>query len=169
MGKTRIAREITINAPRHDVWKALSDFGHVENLNPNIASSHLTSLRKSGIGITRHCDLTALGATLEERVTEWKEDAYMAVDAYDFENLDTLKEMHEYFWLEEDGAKTILKGTLEYKLSEDIGSVMNELVIERINIKRWIELLAGTKKYVETHTPVDRTAVLHTEEVRTLL
>ena len=169
MSKTRIAREITINAPRHDVWVALSDFGHVSLLNPSISRSYLTSDTASGIGTTRHCDLNAFGAGFEECVTAWEEDTYLEVNAYDFENLVSLETMHEYFWLEGNDEQTILRGTLEYEVSEDVGSIMNVLLIDRTNIKSWNALLAGTKQFVESHEPARSAAVLHTEDVRTLI
>ena len=169
MSRTRIAREITINAPRHEVWKAISDFGHVSLLNPNIKRSYLTSHKQSGIGITRHCDLHSFGATVDEKVTGWEEDIRLEVDATGFNNLMSLKKMHESFQLEDDDDGTILRGTLEYEVTEDVGSIMNLLVIDRTNIKSWIELLAGTKRFVESHQPVDRKSVLHTEDVRTVM
>ena len=169
MSKTRIVREITIDAPRHDVWMALSDFGHVSRLNPNIAQSYLTSSQQTGIGTTRHCDMNAFGATVEERITDWEEDTFLEVDVYDFENLMSLKTMHETFRLEDDDNRTILCGTLEYEVLPDVGSILNVLVIDRTNIKNWNALLAGTKQYVESHKPVDRNSILHTEEVRTAL
>ena len=169
MSRTRIAREITIHAPRHEVWKALSDFGHVSQLNPNIKRSYLTSLQESGVGTTRHCEMHAFGATIEEQVTGWEEDARLEVDAFGFYNLMSLKKMHECFQLQDNDEGTVLRGTLEYEVSEDVGSIMNLLIIDRTNIKSWNELLAGTKKFVESHEPVDRKSPLHTEEIRTVL
>jgi hypothetical protein len=71
---------IDIDASATNTWRALSDFGNVFRINPLVESSHLTSDWTQGEETTRHCDLTIVGASVEERITDWQEGVgYSAV------------------------------------------------------------------------------------------
>ena len=70
---TTIKREITINQSTEKVWKALADFGNICHGHPAVSKSFITSTQKEGVGATRHCDFTMMGASAEEKVTEWNE------------------------------------------------------------------------------------------------
>ncbi len=68
MKKTIIIRRVVIDAPKEKVWASLADFGNVQNLSPNVSKSYLTSDQISGLGATRHCDFTSMGAQVEEKI-----------------------------------------------------------------------------------------------------
>ena len=71
MQKTRIAHEVAIDAPKQNVWEVLSDFGNVYRTSPNIIKSYLTSDQKQGVGTTRHCDFTSMGAPILNSPETW--------------------------------------------------------------------------------------------------
>lgn len=86
-----ITREVWIDTPRQKVWKVLADFGNVYLTSPNITKSYATSDQETGLGATRHCDLTLFGANLEERIVGWDEGHSLKIDIYDWENLPIIK------------------------------------------------------------------------------
>jgi hypothetical protein len=61
---TIISREIAINKPKEDVWKAIAKFGDICHGSPTVAKSHVTSEQQEGVGATRHYDFTIMGATV---------------------------------------------------------------------------------------------------------
>lgn len=89
MKTTTLPRSVLINAPKDKVWKALADFGNVMNLSTNVTKSYLTSEKKTGVGTMRHCDLSRMGAQLEERIVDWKERESMTIDIFEKKNLAT--------------------------------------------------------------------------------
>lgn len=59
---TRISRSVHIDASAEEVWQAPGeDFGRV---------SKLTSEGAVGVGATRHCKLSMMNATLDERISD---------------------------------------------------------------------------------------------------
>lgn len=160
MKKTVITRKIAINAPKQKVWNALADFGNVQHMNPGITNSYITSSKKTGVGTERHCDLAAFGAELEERITEWNEGESMKIDIYQSKNVPLVASMKAMFLLTENGNGTILQGTFEYGISNSIGSVMNNLVMKKMNIKSWETFIAGIKLHVETGVNVKKDTVV---------
>ena len=67
---TQIIREIPIKLEPAQVWAQLADFGNICHGHPAVKKSFITSAQKTGVGATRHCDLTMMGATAEERVAD---------------------------------------------------------------------------------------------------
>ena len=83
MKKTVINRYVLVNAPKQKVWEALADFGNVQNLSPGVRKSYLTSEQLNGVGAERHCDFSAMGAEVEERIVAWNEGESMEIDIYE--------------------------------------------------------------------------------------
>jgi hypothetical protein len=87
MGKiTTIKREIEINQSKDKVWKALADFGNICHGHPSVSKSFITSTQKEGVGATRHCDFTMMGASAEEKVTEWNEGKNIKIEVEKLKN-----------------------------------------------------------------------------------
>jgi carbon monoxide dehydrogenase subunit G len=160
MKKTTITRSIKINASKEKVWEALADFGNVQNLSPNVAKSYLTSDTKNGLGATRHCDFTSMGAQVEEKITEWNEGHSLRIELYDPKNLPMMRGMNAYFEVAEQGDKTKLQGTFEYGMSNALGSFLNSIKMRKMNEKNWEQFMAGIKHNVETNEVVDKTTKL---------
>ena len=166
MQKTRIAHEVAIDAPKQKVWEVLSDFGNVYRTSPNIIKSYLTSDQKQGVGTTRHCDFTSMGAQVEERITEWNDGESIKIDIYERKNMPMVADMKAVFTLKSDGDNTVLSGIFEYQMSNSIGSLINRLTMRKMNERAWVSFLAGIKHYVETGTLVEKGTKLNINSVR---
>lgn len=64
-----VSATVEIEAPADKVWAVLADFGNIEAFNPGLTASYITGDSPSGVGATRHCDLSFAGASIEERIS----------------------------------------------------------------------------------------------------
>ncbi len=158
--KTILKRQILIHSSKQKVWDALADFGNVQDLSPNIAKSFLTSDVKNGVGATRHCDFTAMGASVEEKIVEWNEGRSVRIQIYEAKNLPMVRGMEALFEVMEQGDSTLLTGTFEYHMSHALGDFLNNLQMRKVNEKSWVRFIAGIKHHVETEEKVDRNTKL---------
>ncbi|MFT5822234.1 MAG: ligand-binding SRPBCC domain-containing protein [Crocinitomix sp.] len=156
MKDTIIKRKVTINASKEKVWEILADFGNVQNLSPNIAKSYLTSDALNGVGATRHCDFTAMGARVEEKIVEWNEGNSFKIHLYDAKNLPMLRGMQAHFELTSQNDATVLTGIFQYNMSNAIGNLLNSLTMRKMNEKSWIQFMAGIKHNTETGENVNK-------------
>jgi len=156
MKKTKIESTVRINAPKAKVWEILGDFGNVQNLSPGIAKSYLTSDAKNGIGASRHCDFTAMGAQVEEKIIEWDEGNAFKIELYDAKNLPMIRGMKALFTLESDNEETILTSVFEYHMNGVVGDLLNGLKMKQMNKKTWVLFMAGIKHYAETGEKVSK-------------
>ena len=154
--KTEITRKVTITASKEKVWEVLADFGNVQRLSPNIAKSYLTSDTKNGVGATRHCDFTAMGAHVEEKIVEWNEGNSMKILLYEPKNLPLMVNMEAFFELKEKDDTTELTATFSYGMKNGLGRIMNSLTMKKMNEKSWISFMAGIKHSVETGNDVNK-------------
>ena len=100
MKKTIITRTVKINAPSNKVWDALADFGNVQNLSPNIASSYLMTEQPNGVGATRHCNFTMMGAEVDEKITQWDLGKSLTIELYNPKKLPFMRMMEANFKIE---------------------------------------------------------------------
>jgi carbon monoxide dehydrogenase subunit G len=162
---TTISREIEIQASEQDVWNAISNFGDICHASPGVSSSHVTSDSREGVGATRHCDFTMMGASAEEIITSWEEGKSLSIEVYEFNKLPGIKSMTADFSLRTEKDKTILKADLSYVMKNGFFNVMNALFMKRMNAKNWNGVLAGHKKYIETGERVDEKTALNLAQV----
>jgi carbon monoxide dehydrogenase subunit G len=164
---TQIVRAVHIKAPKHKVWEALADFGNVSRLSPGIKHSHLTSAGTVGLGSTRHCDLSVMGATLDERIAGWEEGASIDIDIYRWTNLPLMRKMGAHFRIEEDQqGNTCLIATLKYVTGMGlIGWFMDTFMMKPMNGKNWAVFVAGIRHYVETGQAVKSDTKLNLNDV----
>ena len=156
MSKTVISRKIGINASQKKVWDALADFGNVQNMSPNIAKSYLTTEKTNGIGAERHCDFTAMGVQVEERIVEWEEGKSMKIEIYERKNMPMLTDIFATFEVSEKDKKVLLQADFEYDMSNRLGNLINGLVMKKMNVKSWELFLAGIKHHIETGEKVEK-------------
>lgn len=143
----------TIEAPPERVWATLADLGNISRWNPGIRSSHATSEARSGEGATRHCDLPG-GRYLDERATEWREGESFVIRIVD-SNL-PLKSSRVRFAIEPTGEGTRVIAEPEYELKGgSLGRLLDRIVVRRLYVRGFRDLLAGLKYYVETGNEVD--------------
>ena len=146
MKKTRIEREIAIDATKEKVWSVVADFGAMQNASPAVTKSYITSEQKTGVGTERHCDFAFMGASVEEKIIEWNEGESIKIDIYKRKNLPMVKEMTAEFEVREENGQTILRAAMEYSMTGGLGDLMNSMMMEKMNTKNWGKVLAGFKK-----------------------
>ena len=129
MKKTKITREIEIDASKERVWSIVADFGAMDQASPDVIKSYLTSERKTGVGTERHCDFSFMGASVEEKIIEWNAGESIKIDIYERKNLPFVRDMIAEFKVREENGKTILRASMEYGMSGGIGKLMNVLMM----------------------------------------
>lgn len=167
MGKlTIIRREISINQPKEKVWQALADFGKICHGHPAVSKSYITSTQKEGVGATRHCDFTMMGASAEEKVTEWNEGKNIKIEVYKLNKMPGINTMSLDLSIRENGNKTILSSTMAYTMKNIFFDAMNFLVMKNMNAKLLDGIMAGHKLYIETGVIVNEKTKLDLSEVK---
>ena len=157
---TIIKKEIEINLSRTAVWKILSDFGNICHGHPAVSKSYVSSEQKQGVGETRHCDFTMMGASAEERVVQWNEEKNIKISVYQLNKMPGIKTMELDLVLRDSQEGTVLTGVMEYSMKNGFFDVMNHLVMKRMNAKLLSGILAGQKKYMETGEVINDKTVL---------
>lgn len=167
MGKiTTIKRAIAINQPKDKVWSVLADFGKICHGHPAVRKSHITSAQKEGVGATRHCDFTMMGASAEEKVTEWNTGKNIKIEVYKLEKMPGIDTMSLDLAILENGKDTILSSTMQYTMKNAFFDVMNSLVMKNMNAKLLDGIMAGHKLYIETGNIVDEKTKLDLSSVK---
>ncbi len=169
MGKTTtIKREIEINLPKENVWKALADFGNICHGHPAVSKSWITSAQKEGVGATRHCDFTMMGATGEERIIDWNEGKNVKVEVYELHKMPGINTMEMDLAVREKGGHSVLTGTMQYTMKNGFFDIMNSIMMKGMNTKILDGIMAGHKLYIETGTIVNEKTKLDLTQVVTL-
>jgi carbon monoxide dehydrogenase subunit G len=162
---TTFTREIEINASKEKVWQALAKFGDICHAHPGVLTSNLTSRQETGLGATRHCNFTMMGATSEERAVEWKEGEYMKIEAYELKNLPGIKTMTVDFAVRQKGNHSVLTSTMDYSMKNPLFDLMNNLMMKKMNAQLLDGIVAGHKKYIEGGEIVTQETVLELDKV----
>ncbi len=166
MGKiTTLQREIEINMPKEKVWKALADFGNICHGHPAVSKSFITSTQKAGVGATRHCDFTMMGASAEEKIVDWNDGKNIKIEVYELNKMPGIDTMALDLAIREKGDKTILSSTMQYTMKNGFFDIMNGLVMKGMNGKLLDGIMAGHKLYIETGTIVNEKTKLDLSQV----
>ncbi|MCF8449996.1 MAG: SRPBCC family protein [Taibaiella sp.] len=169
MGKiTTIKREVEINQSKDKVWKALADFGNICHGHPAVSKSFITSTQKEGVGATRHCDFTMMGASAEEKVTEWNDGKNIKIEVQELKKMPGIDTMALDLAIGRQGEKTTLTGTMAYSMKNGFFDVMNTLMMKNMNSKLLDGIMAGHKLYIETGAIVNEKTKLDTSIVKQL-
>lgn len=167
--KTIIRRSIDIHLSKEKVWDAIADFGHICHGHPAVSKSYITSSQKEGVGATRHCDFTMMGASAEERVIDWNQGKNIQIEVYELHKMpgiDTMKLNLAIEALSDD--KTLLISTMEYTMKNGFFDIMNIMVMKGMNAKLLDGIMAGHKLYMETGTIVNEKTKLDLTQVKNL-
>lgn len=151
-----VSGTVQIDAPTQRVWEVLADFGNINTFNPGLTASYLTGDDTSGVGATRHCDLTVPGASIEERIVEWKEGEGYRVQIYDGVRNPFATAFATLIVTPVDGdaARSSVSMQLEWKTKGwFLGSLLDR-GLRTQNRKAVKGLLAGLKHHIETGDPV---------------
>lgn len=147
---------IDINAPAAATWRAIADFGNVYRINPLVASSHLTSEWTQGEETTRHCDLTVVGASVEERITDWQEGVAYSAVVVAKRRLPFVRNLTTTVEAEINGGRSIGSFRISYDVGWwPLGRVVDLLVIRQRSRRAAQLFVAGLKHFVETGEEVD--------------
>ncbi|MCP9768980.1 hypothetical protein EGI22_13755 [Lacihabitans sp. LS3-19] len=165
---TTIKREIEIDQVKENVWKALADFGNICHGHPAVSKSFITSSQKEGIGATRHCDFTMMGASAEEKVTEWNEGKNIKIEVAELKKMPGIDTMAMDLAIRNSGDKTMLSGTMTYTMKNGFFDIMNSLMMKNMNAKLVDGIMAGHKLYIETGTIVNEKTKLDLTAVQKL-
>ena len=163
---TQIIREIQIQLPQDKVWAKLADFGNICHGHPAVKKSFITSAQKTGVGATRHCDLTMIGATAEERVIEWTEGQSITIEIYELRNMPGIDKLTLQLSDRSVTGGTVMRGEMNYTMKNWFFDIMNSVMMKSMNAKLLDGIMAGHKKYMETgeivneKTPLDLSQVV---------
>ncbi len=165
---TNIKREIEINQPKDEVWKSLADFGNICHGHPAVSKSFVTSEQKEGVGATRHCDFTMMGASAEEKVTEWNVGKNIKIEVAELRKMPGIQTMKLDLAIRGRGKNTVLSSTMTYTMKNAFFDIMNNLMMKRMNAKLLDGIMAGHKLYIETGTIVNEKTKLDLSQVSKL-
>lgn len=113
-----------IGSPVDVVWSVLDDFGSIQEWNPGVAASALTSDGPVGHGSTRTCDFGPIGG-VKERITTYEQGEKMTIHLYETFKL-PISEGEADFNLAPSGDGTEL--TLHYTYTPNlVGKVMGPI------------------------------------------
>jgi hypothetical protein len=163
---TTIKREIVINQSKESVWKALADFGNICHGHPAVNKSYITSTQKQGVGATRHCDFTMMGASAEEKVTTWNDGKNIKIEVYQLNKMPGIDTMSLDLAIRDMGPNTVLTGTMAYTMKNVLFDLMNSLMMKSMNAKLLDGIMAGHKLYIETGTIVNEKTKLDLSQVK---
>jgi hypothetical protein len=164
--RTQFIREIHIQLPKDKVWAKLADFGNICHGHPAVKKSFITSAQKTGVGATRHCDLTMMGATAEERVVEWTEGESITIEIYELHNMPGIDKLTLQLSARSVADGSVMRGEMNYTMKNVFFDLMNRLMMKSMNAKLLDGIMAGHKKYMETgeivneKTPLDLSQVV---------
>ncbi len=162
---TIIQREIHINQPIEKVWAALADFGNICHGHPGVQKSYVTSLQASGVGATRHCDFTMMGASAEERIIEWNELKNIKIQVYQLKKMPGIDQLSLDLSVTSNGNQCTLKSTMIYSMKNIFFDFMNQIIMKKMNADLLDGIMAGHKLYIETGTIVTEKTPLNLKEV----
>ncbi len=162
---TQIIREIQIQLPQDKVWAKLADFGNICHGHPAVKKSFITSAQKTGVGATRHCDLTMMGATAEERVIEWTEGQSITIEIYELHNMPGIDKLTLQLSARSVTGGTVMRGEMNYTMKNWFFDIMNSVMMKSMNAKLLDGIMAGHKKYIATGENVDEKTPLDLSQV----
>lgn len=162
---TQIIREIPIHLPPEQVWAKLADFGNICHGHPGVKKSFVTSAQKSGVGATRHCDFTMMGASAEERVVEWTEGQSLTIEVYELRKMPGIDQLSLQLSIQPYTRGSMLRGHMVYTMKNVFFDVFNTLLMKTMNANLLDGIMAGHKKYMETGEIVNENTRLDLHQV----
>lgn len=147
----RVSSQLTIDAPREQVWEVLADLEAVQDYNPGVKTARLVSDASGGLGAGRHCDL-APGGYLVEQVTDWAQGHSYTLAVVD-SNL-PLAGATAQFFLEDAGRRTLASVHFDYDVKYGrLGRLLDRLMVSKQLDRAVPAILGGLKRYVEERQP----------------
>ena len=155
---THIKRQTTINAPQAQVWEVIADLGAVQDFNPNVSRSYYNSGPRTGVGASRHCDLT-VGGSLEETAIAWKDGESFTLELHGGKLTPPFQGAEATFRLHPEGGRTRVTVDLEYSMKYGLlGALMDRILVQNRFGNALGTTLDALKKYVENGRPEKKVA-----------
>lgn len=139
----------TVNAAVQDVWASWDAFGDIYKFNPNVDRSKLLSGSKpSGLGAKRRCDLADGKSFVNEVITSYEPERFMAVDIVDG-NIPLKSAEVSFLFTAVGSSKTKIETTMTFQPKFWIlGALMIPLM--KVQIKKALRgMMSGNQKFVE--------------------
>jgi hypothetical protein len=147
--------EVSIEAPIGTVWEEFARVGDIYLSSPTVEKSWRSSDVERGVGAARHMEMSIKkGATLDERVIEWREGTYMKLEAFKIVKVPGIQTMGGDFGLSERNGQTILRSTLSYSMTNPVFGWLNRVMMKSKFEGLWRSILAGYKHHIETGAEV---------------
>jgi uncharacterized membrane protein len=148
---TQVSAAVPISAPASAVWDVLSDFGNISAFNPSVKNSYLLGDAETGISATRRCDLTVLGACMDERVIAWDLGKSYEVEIFDGSRMPMKGAVARLEVLPVTETESRAKMTISYTLPGGfLGRLADRGGIKRQNQRTALRVLDGLKHHVES-------------------
>ncbi len=146
-----VTRQVEINVPADEVWRAIADFGGVYKWAPNVASSYSTTEANGGVGAGRHCEVPGFGG-IDEEIVDWKEGHSYK---YQVENIGPIGKLVNEWSVTSDGDNSLVTTSASYRMRFGLlGALMDRLMVRRSIRKAMMQSQSGLKGYVETREPM---------------
>ena len=130
-----------IDAPLATVWEVLDDFGEIQQWNPGVKHSALTSAGDVAEGSTRSCQFTPFGG-VNERITTYVPQERMEIHLYETFKLPISDAVADFNIAEKEGGTEL---TLHYSYTPNLmGKVMKGMT--RGQLEKGIGGLAASLK-----------------------
>lgn len=162
---TTIIRQIQIHQNIQKTWEALADFGNICHGHPSVSKSYVTSIQKNGVGATRHCDFTMMGASAEERIIEWNEEKNIRIEVFELRKMPGIDTLTLDLQIEKNANETILTSVMKYTMKNGFFDFMNTIIMKKQNAKLLDGIMAGHKLYIETGQIVTEKTPLNLSQV----
>ena len=145
---TSIKNEISIAAPKERIWAILADVGALDQYDPTVESSEVTSASSTGVGASRKVNMADGRHWFREELTVCEASGPLAFELTEC-NLPIKSLSHRYSF-EPDGERTKVTQLMEYEVKHGaLGRVMDRLVLRRQSDAGVKKFLAGLKQHAE--------------------
>lgn len=139
---------IKINAAQNAVWATLADIGTIADWNPGLIASNTTN-DLTGLGASRHCDISA-SQSLDEEVVHF--EPMQAITFRISHSTMPFKSADIRFTITSNTDNTTVTVSPLYTLKYGLlGALMDLLFVKRVYRKGMQGLLSGLKHHVEIH------------------
>jgi ligand-binding SRPBCC domain-containing protein len=145
---TQLHNDIIIDAPLEKIWKILANPGQLQNYDPTVQKSTVTSATSSGVGTSRKVDMKDGKHWFKEEITVYTPNEALTYELTDC-NFPIAGLQHSYRF-ERIGNQTKVTQVMEYRVKYGLlGELLDALMLRRqtdAGIKRF---LMGLKEYAE--------------------
>ena len=153
---TTLIHEITINAPKSQVWEVIANLGGVVNFHPLVTHSYYVTDDQQGTGAARVCELGP-NTSVNETAIAWNEGESYTLDVqFTKGQKPPVHRFHGTMSVRDQGTGTVAEIRLDYDPKfGPLGKLMDILMLRPQFNKLAPTMLKGLKHHVETGVSVD--------------